>query len=270
MPDQAELLLNPSASWILVFGHPGHELRAYHLLERVRPSVLVLTDGSGSTPEPRVKESLALLADAGARPAARFGPLADREAYAALMTADAEPFLAQLNWLVDTLLTDGAQAVLVDAAEGYNPVHDVCHWMGRAAVDRARQFGIEVALFELDLIAHPDPPGDGLRLRLDDEAFARKLNAAARYAALKAEAQAAFDRYGQDAFRVEFLRDVIERPPPPASWIPYYEEVGEARVRTGTYTSVLRYGTHVKPVIERLLESVRPAQYATDFRTPDE
>ena len=43
------------------------------------------------------------------------------------MSADAEPFLAQLNWLVDTLLTDGAQAVVIDAAEGYNPVHDVCH-----------------------------------------------------------------------------------------------------------------------------------------------
>jgi hypothetical protein len=183
------------------------------------------------------------------------------------MAADAAPFLAELNWLVDTLVNEGTQAVLVDAAEGYNPVHDVCHWIGRAAVDRARQFGVDIQLFEIDLVAHPDAAGDGLRLRLDDEAFGRKLKAASRYAALQSEAQAAFDRYGQDAFRLEFLRRAGGALAP-ASWVPYYEQVGEERVRTGRYTSVLRYGGHVRPVIERLLESVRPAQYATDLRTP--
>jgi hypothetical protein len=267
MHDHADLLLNPATSWILVFGHPGHELRAYHLLERVRPAVFVLTDGSGSTAESRVHESAALLEQAGARAAARFGPLTDRAAYTALMAADARPFLAELNWLVDTLVNEGTQAVLVDAAEGYNPVHDVCHWIGRAAVDRARQFGGDIQLFEVDLIAHPDAAGDGLRLRLDDEAFDRKLTATSRYTALQAEAQAAFDRYGQEAFRMEFLRPA-DAALPPASWVPYYEQVGEERVRTGRYTSVLRYGAHVRPVIERLLESVRPAQYATDLRTP--
>jgi len=267
MLDHAEPLLNPATSWILVFGHPGHELRAYHLLERVRPRVFVLTDGSGSTAESRVHESVALLEQAGARAAARFGPLTDRAAYAALMASDASPFLAELNWLVDTLVNEGTQAMLVDAAEGYNPVHDVCHWIGRAAVDRARQFGVDIELFEVDLIAHPETAGDGLRLRLDDEAFDRKLEATSRYTALQAEAEAAFDRYGQDAFRMEFLRRAGSRALP-ESWVPYYEQVGEERVRTGRYTSVLRYSDHVRPVIERLLESVRPVQYATDLRTP--
>jgi len=267
MRDHADRLLNPATPWILVFGHPGHELRAYHLLERVRPTVFVLTDGSGSTAESRVHESVALLEQAGARAAARFGPLTDRAAYAALMAADATPFLAELNWLVDTLVNEGTQAVLVDAAEGYNPVHDVCHWIGRAAVDRARQFGVDIQLFEVDLIAHPDAAGEGVRLRLDDDAFGRKLKATSRYAALQAEAQAAFDRYGQDAFRMEFLRRADARTPPEL-WVPYYEQVGEERVRDGRYTSVLRYSVHVRPVIERLLESVRTVQYATDLRTP--
>jgi hypothetical protein len=132
---------------------------------------------------------------------------------------------------------------------------------------RARQFGAGIELFELDLVSHPDLPGEGLRLVLDDPAFARKLEATSRYASLKTEAEAAFDRYGQDAFRIEFLRRVIDGPAPPPSWIPYYEEVGEARVRAGRYASVLRYGSHVKPVIDRLLESVRPALHATDLRT---
>jgi hypothetical protein len=267
MPDETTQFLNNTSPWFLVFAHPGHELRAYHFMERVRPTVAVITDGSGSTSASRLDDSRALLDRAHARPADTFGPLTDREAYAALMAADARPFVRIVDRLADALLAEGVQAVLVDAAEGYNPVHDVCHWLGRAAVRRAREFGAEIALFELDLIAAPNPPGNGLRLVLDERAFARKLDATSGYVALKAEADAAFERYGQDAFRVEFLRRVTDGPPPPSSWIPYYEEVGEARVRTGVYTSVLRYGTHVRPVVQRLLESVQTPRDAADFRT---
>lgn len=237
------------------------------MVERVRPSVVVLTDGSGSTSDSRLEYSRALLAQAGARPAATFGPLTDRAAYAALMAADAGPFLACVDQLTDTFLAEGVRAVLVDAAEGYNPVHDICHWIGRAATVRARRLGVPIELFELALASHPDTAGDGLRLLLDDQAFARKLDATSRYVALRAEADAAFSRYGQDAFRVEFLRRVLDAPAPPPSWIPHYEEVGEARVREGRYASVLRYRSHVSPVVDRLLESVQPTAYAADLGT---
>jgi hypothetical protein len=267
MSEEDESLLNDIGCWLLVFAHPGHELRAYHLMERVRPRVVVLTDGSGSTTASRLGDSRALIAHAGGSESAIFGPLTDREAYAALMAVDAEPFLEQVDALTDSLLAHDVRALVVDAAEGYNPVHDVCHWIGQAAALRARRSGARIALFELDLIAHPDAPGDGLRLQLDDLAFGRKLAAVSRYEALKAEADAAFARYGSDAFRVEFLRDVTADGVRPPTWVPYYEEVGDARVREGRYASTLRYGSHVRPVITRLLESARSAHHATDLGT---
>jgi hypothetical protein len=236
-------------------------------MEIVRPTVVVLTDGSGSTDQPRLDESLTLLAQVGARPATAFGALTDRAAYAALMAADPRPFVACIDALADTLITEGVQAVLVDAAEGYNPVHDVCHWIGCAATIRARAFGAGIDLFEVDLVSDPDSTGDGLRIVLDDEAFRRKLEAISRYESLKGEADAAFERYGREAFRVEFLRRVVDDPPPPLSWIPYYEQVGEERVRAGRYSSVLRYGAHVKPIIDTILESARTARPATDLRS---
>jgi hypothetical protein len=266
MPDHVSGLLSPSTSWILVFAHPGHELRAHRVMEVVRPAVMVLTDGAGSTAEPRLDDSLALLARAGARRAATFGALTDRAAYAALLASNPQPFVACVDLLADTLISESVQAVLIDAAEGYNPVHDVCHWIGRAATTRARTFGARIDLFEVDLVSHPDSSGDGLRVVLDDKAFARKLEAISRYDSLKGEAEAAFERYGRDSFRVEFLRRVVEGPVPPPSWIPYYEKVGEERVRSGRYTSVLRYGAHVKPVIETILTSACESRDATDFR----
>lgn len=267
-PGDDERLLSSIGSWLLVFAHPGHELRAHHLMERVQPAVMVLTDGSGSTMVSRLEDSRALVDRAGGRAYATFGPLTDRAAYAALMDGDAGPFTAQVDVVARTLLTQDVQAVVVDAAEGFNPVHDVCHWIGVAATIRARLAGRRITLFELDLIAHPDPPGDGLRLQLDPPAFARKLEAISRYPALKAEAQTAFDRYGQDAFRTEFLRPVTIEEIPPPTWVPYYDQVGDARVREGRYASVLRYASHVRPVLEGLLESARPAGHATPVGSP--
>ena len=258
--------LDGRTSWFLIFAHPGHELRAYHLLERAQPTVAVLTDGSGSTGKSRLDQTIELLGSTGARVAPVFGPLSDRGAYAALMASDPGPFLILRDRLASALWGQHRAAVLVDAAEGYNPVHDVCHWIGRAAVIQARSAGAHLDLFQLELVSHPDGAGNGLRLALDDQAFARKLEAVKRYRALAGEAQAAFERYGQDAFRVEFLRGVADGPVPPRSWVPYYEEVGESRVRTGRYASVLRYAHHVRPVIDALLEFAQPSLHAEDLR----
>jgi hypothetical protein len=266
MPDAVDSTVLDSGPWILIFAHPGHELRAFHLMERVHPAVAVLTDGSGSTASPRLADSRALLASVGAAPIEPFGALSDRDAYGALMAGDAGPFLRQVDVLAAALAAVGARAVVADAAEGYNPVHDVCHWIARAAARRARAAGVPAAIFELDLVAHPSGPGEGVRLELDDQAFGRKLEATSRYGPLKEEVEAAIERYGADAFRVEFLRRVGDAGPPPPAWIPYYEEVGEARVRAGVYSTVLRYGAHVRPVIHRLLEAVEPAHHAADLR----
>jgi hypothetical protein len=265
MSDPVSRLLDTNATWFLVLAHPGHELRAYHLLERVRPLVAVMTDGSGSTGTPRLDDSRAVLARVGGRAAPVFGFMSDRDAYAALMAADARRFLPLLTTIADTLAQARVQAVVIDAAEGYNPVHDVCHWIGRSAVAIARHLGADIELFELDLVSSPDGAGEGVRLVLDNEAFQRKLEAVASYDTLKAEAEAAFAHYGRDAFRVEFLRRVSEdAQPPAASWVPFYEQVGEARVREGRYGSVLRYEAHVRPVIERLMTRP-PVSHADDL-----
>jgi hypothetical protein len=240
--------------WALVFAHPGHELRCHHVIERTRPSVSVLTDGSGATGTPRIGESTELLASLGATTGCLFGALSDRDAYTALMRGDASLFVAHATMLADMLVTLRATAVAIDAAEGYNPVHDVCHWVGRAAMTLARRQLGDVAAYELDLVNHPDGQGEGMRVTLDDAAFARKLEAAKRYAPLAAEAAGAITEHGLDAFRVEFLRRLEPSEVPSATMVPYYEQVGEARVRAGRYTSVLRYGAHVRPVIRALAE----------------
>lgn len=236
-------------SWAFVLGHPGHELRAFHLAERAKPIVSVLTDGSGSTGQSRLAETIALLESIGARQGPASGAFSDAAAYAHLMRGDATPFVAVSDTLARHFVDAGISSVLVDAAEGYNPMHDVSHWIGREAAATASRNGRTIRVFEVDLVGPPDGPGEGLRLALDDDAFQRKLDAVNRYGALAAEASAAFAQHGLAAFRTEFVREVAAAEIPDSSWIPHYERVGEERVRQGRYQTVLRYGTHVRPVL---------------------
>ena len=240
-----------SHRWAVVVAHPGHELRILHFVERTRPLVAVLTDGSASTGRSRLTQTTALLEQIGATPAPVYGRFTDREGYAALMNGDWSIFLQAALDLSTMFRAHHITAVTVDSAEGYNPIHDVCRVLTEAAVGLLNRDA--PALFEFDLVAHPDGEGDGIRLRLDESAFAWKLDAVRRYAELAVEAQAAFDAYGADAFRTEFLRAACRTALAPTGEVPYYERVGNERVRQGRYAQVLRYGEHVRPVMSALL-----------------
>jgi hypothetical protein len=184
-----------------------------------------------------------------------YGAMTDRAAYAHLMNGNAMPFVELGEALADRFADAAITAVLVDAAEGYNPVHDVCHWMGRAAASRASRGGTAIRVFEVDLVGRPDGAGPGITIALDDAAFTRKLAAAGRYSALAGEVDTAFARHGVGAFRREFFRDAPAAGIPPGDWVPHYERVGAERVREGRYRTALRYSAHVRPIVAALHEA---------------
>jgi hypothetical protein len=252
-----------SQRWMVVVAHPGHELRVLDFIARTRPLVAVLTDGSASIGHSRLGHTLALLEEVGATPATVFGRFTDRNAYARLMSGDSSAFVAAALELSAMLGSHHVTAIATDAAEGYNPVHDVCRVLAEAVAGSIHPAA--PALFEFDLIGHPEGEGDGIRLGLDDAAFARKLDAIGRYTELAGEAQAAFDAYGVDAFRTEFLRRATPTILAPPSEIPYYERVGDERVQQGRYSHVLRYGAHVRPVMAALLELCAAGTHAPAF-----
>jgi hypothetical protein len=96
------------------------------------------------------------------------------------------------------------------------------------------------------------PSADEVVIRLDDGALARKAEAARRYSALQGEVDQAAGE-GLEAFRVERFRRVgagdgdgrSEEPPE-------YERVGEARVASGHYATVIRRRDHVLPLADSL------------------
>ena len=243
----------------LVVAHPGHELRLHGWLEQARPTVLVLTDGSGGTGRSRLDSSRRLLAATGARPGPLFGPLTDDALYAALLRGDLELMRGLARQVAGALLELDAELVVSDALEGFNPAHDLVRHLVDAAVllvGHARGRAPASYDFALDGPPDDDPLGRALRVALDDAAWERKRTAAATYTELADEVGAALRLADPEAFRVELLRPVVVADLSdgrlPGDDAPRYERHGEERVKTGRFRRVLRFADHVRPAAEAL------------------
>jgi hypothetical protein len=242
---------------VVVIAHPGHELRIHGWLEEVRPVVHVLSDGSGPTGQGRLDAVRRTLAQIGAREGAVFGRVPDAELYAALLGRRFEPLDQLADELTNELVTADADAVVTDAAEGYNPAHEVCWLLARAAVRRLAWRGRSLSHFDFTLVARPDDCLFAHRPRavwhrLDPAALGRKLAAAREYPGLSGDVDEALTRYGAGAFAVECLRPVDPAAATPPTPEPFYERHGARRVAAGRYQEVIRFLDHLAPLAAAL------------------
>ena len=198
----------------IVVAHPGHELRVFHWMERVQPLYCCLTEGSGGAASSRMPSTDAVLARVGSAAGPLYGRYADKEIYRFLLDGRVEVFVDLAEELADLLVSTGVEMVAGDAAEGFNPTHDVCRFVIDGAVALARRrTGRAIDNRDFVLEARPDlcPAASWASatwLRLDDAALDRKIDAALQYPELGPEVQAAIARFGRAAFAVECLRPV--------------------------------------------------------------
>lgn len=269
----------------VVVAHPGHEVRIHGWLERECPQVFILTDGSGRAGQPRIASTTEYLKKFGLKPQSIYGRLTDLDVYEAVLKRDVEPFISFTEEMAETFVRLGTEEVVGDASEGYNPTHDICRLIINAAVEIARRtLGGSIKNYDYPLVNRPDHCPQHLRdeavwLQLDDGAFKRKLGAAREfypqlaseteetlqgngddvvkdYFDLNESTHAATELKGLDMFRVECLRPVSPGDLPFESELPYYEVLGETRVKMGHYQQVIRYREHIVPIADAILENV--------------
>jgi hypothetical protein len=246
----------PVSGSALIVAHPGHELRAFHWMEREQPLYCCLTEGSGGAGTSRMASTDALLARAGATPGPIYGRFTDKEVYRLLLAGEIDVFVDLAHELADAFVAAGIERVAGDAVEGFNPSHDVWRFVIDGAValaSRRTRRAIDNRDFLLD--GRPDACPEALRtrsiwLRLDEAALDRKIDAAMDYVELRGEVEAALAHFGRRAFAVECLRPVTTEETLGAFAVepPLFERYGQMRVGEGRYREVIRYAQHVLPV----------------------
>lgn len=271
----------PGTPSALVVAHPGHQVRVHGWLEAARPHVFILTDGSGHAGRPRLDVTTQYLAGLGAEPGSIYGQHSDRTIYQSILNHEFDFFNGLADRLAESLSGLRVRFVLGDAAEGYNSIHDVCRLVIEAAVAMLEGGGGKVASFDFPVVNRPDDCPEELIeksiwLRLDDEAFTRKIESARTYypelleevrTALGNEGSGPLKDYlslnekgggGLDVFRVECLRPAggalagHEEAGPK----PFYELHGERQVKAGLYSQVIRRREHLAPIAEHLRRHV--------------
>lgn len=247
----------PGQRPLLLHAHPGHELRLFGWMERQKPTLFLMTDGSGGGAA-RTHYSLQAALSAGASPGAVFGLAPDRDWYVAILTFDLTMFDKVVGALVEAANAEGSTLIVSDAVDGYNPMHDLCEAVAAAAVRALRQQGRNVVHLVARAVAGGAADDIATELRLDQDAQQRKQVAVDAYTSLAEEARRLL---GDEpaALSHEYLR----RPTFAwqAQWSPSWEDVGASRVATQKYRQRIEYARHVRPLALAILErwSMPPA-----------
>jgi hypothetical protein len=237
----------------LLVAHPGHELLLHGWICRTRPTVHVLTDGSAHSSAPRLGQTAELLRDAGARPGTLFGRLTDREAYAMILEGNGALLLALAEELAEVLERERPAMIVADAAEGYNPVHDLCRLVAGAAIAMA---GIDVEQVEYAVAGRPYGLDASAAINLDDAELAAKMERARGYASARNDVDELLSRHGADAYRREAFRRVADWTALDGDAPPLYERFGEERVAANRYAHVIRRDAHMRPLRDGLRAAV--------------
>jgi len=269
-PPSSPLPVDSFQHCALVLGHPGHELKIFGWMSKYRPRVHVLTDGSGQQGEPRTLSTAALITRVGSEPGEVFGSIRDAEIYRAMLNRDLGLFLRLVDQLSDSLLKHEIDSVAGDAAEGFNPTHDICRALINAAVIKALSLSRRtIANFEFSLTEWEPNSVEPLHddhcrhWILDDELLARKIAAAEQYAGLKSEVDRALAHRGREYFRLECLRSSSATGLPHFNGAkPVYERWGEQRVADGRYPTVIRFKQHILPIMKTVLNYAGQASLA--------
>jgi hypothetical protein len=142
-----------------------------------------------------------------------------------------------------------APLVVSDAADGYNPLHDLCQAIAGAVVARIARDS-KAPKFLVSPATANAMGTRSIAWNLEDEAARRKRQAILAYAPL-AEEVAQLLAEAPDAPYTEQLLDPIFDWP--EEWTPEWEAFGRKRVSEGRFAAPITYRDHVLPIAKALL-----------------
>ncbi len=181
--------------------------------------------------------------------------LSDDTLYAMLLDTDAQSINQHFIAIQNLLRCEAPDVIVTDSAEGYNPVHDYCHFL---VVFAAKKVCPAARVLEVPLTEHPHDlenadEADCLIFDLDAQASQAKYTAITEYCDAEEDMLRQEVAEMQDNFGTAVLdREVLRPPLSLADYLsrfaddkPFFERHGERRVREEKYDKILRLHPHL-------------------------
>jgi hypothetical protein len=238
-----------SALPVLIIAHPGHELRLFDWMERERPLVFILSDGSGGAQSSRLDYSVAAIRAAGASLIEGSGQRSDREWYKAILAGDIPAFTQTADAIAAAALTMQAPLVVSDAADGYNPLHDLSQAIAGAVVARIARDS-ETPKFLVSPATASAMGTRSIAWNIEHEAARRKQLAISANTPLAEEVARLLAEVPDVLYTEQLLVPTFDWP---ENWTPEWEAFGRKRVKEGRFTAPITYRDHVLPIANALL-----------------
>lgn len=279
----------PLGNGAISIAHPGHELRLYGFLQKAKPFIFLLTDGTSRNNPCRREHTRALLPPSYNERKESFFDLADyskpegegrniRDAhiYTELLAGRLYFFEYYTKFMAGLFVQKKIDYVVADASEGQHVIHEMCRIMTDTAIRLVKKTtGKTIVNYEYS-VTRPYNEGlteDCIHVELDDETYNGKINAVANYhpsilSELKPNLTLDLNVILQlrempkgmgevknilKHVNPDFFRNEYIRP-----YIykehekPFYETNGEKLVSDGKYAEVIYYEKHIKPIKEQL------------------
>jgi len=214
-----------------------------------RPLVFILSDGSGGAQSSRLDYSASAIRTAGATLIEGSGRRSDREWYKAILAGDTPVFTQTAEAIAATALTTQAPLVVSDAADGYNPLHDLCQAIAGAVVARIARDSKTPKFLVSPATANAMGTGS-IAWNLKDEAARRKQLAISANAPLAEEITRLLAEAPDALYTEQLLVPTFDWP---ENWAPEWEAFGRKRVKEGRFAAPITYRDHVLPIAKVLL-----------------
>jgi hypothetical protein len=252
---------DPQTRRCVVLSHPNHEMAVFGMFRRLRPHVIVLTDGGGAE---RVEQSRRGLERIGVLERTVFLDYAEDDFYGALLDGDVGFFHDVAGRIRDCVADVEPEQVFCDAIELYNPVHDLSLPLVRAALGDDR----DTPVFEVPLVHQraaaresyavqrfPESrPGARVTFDLHDDELREKLWARDHvYHSLRAQIGALLGSLPDQHFATETVAPAVTRlPDVPPDQILRYDWRGQLLFGRGDVKRALTRADHYLPIAREL------------------
>ena len=185
----------------LYVAHPGHELALADWIGKRRPTINILTDGSGSENRERLTSSKSFIKSRNASRGSIFGRYTDKQIYARILDQSISEFHGLIEEIIEDWSVQPPDVVVVDELDGHNPAHDLMNLLVSIACQRyTSRSGRSPGLFSFYLsspLSHTDIADTH---RLDEASYQGKLRDIQAYGVKPRSVDLVTYRLGFDRF----------------------------------------------------------------------